>query len=66
MRAKNNEITQDKVSLYSHTHKVFLTAEQMSLIEWGLNTLMTPPTKHQLTYEDVEKVEELLELLNDC
>tara|TARA_R100001509_G_scaffold29364_3_gene15611 strand:+ start:8238 stop:8405 length:168 start_codon:yes stop_codon:yes gene_type:complete len=54
---ENNEITHDLPTI---------TMEQMSFIQWGLNNLMTPPTKGQLTPEDVQKVEELLELLEDC
>lgn len=50
---ENNEITHDIPTI---------TMEQMSLIQWGLNSLFS----FNISAKERDKVEQLLELLDDC
>ena len=50
---ENNEITHDIPTI---------TMEEMSLIEWGLNSLFS----FNISAQQKEQVEKLLEKLNDC
>ena len=43
-------------------HDVELDQKEMSLIEWGLNSLFS----FNLSAQERERVEQLLEKLNDC
>ena len=51
---------------YSHneyiTHDVELNQKEMSLVEWGLNSLFS----FNLSADEREQIEKLLEKLNDC
>lgn len=58
--SENKSVIEEATNEY--VHDVQLNQKEMSLIEWGLNSLFS----FNISAEEREQVEQLLEKLNDC
>ena len=58
--SENKSVIEEATNEY--VHDVQLNQKEMSLIEWGLNSLFS----FNISAKERDKVEQLLELLDDC